>query len=144
MNIFVSLAISVAVLTAGSNVCADEHDAKNFITVATGTVPSSGDAKIQSVDRQLRTIEASCASTSRDAGIHDKLAKAHSLLHTSQSLLDLLTDFVHIANAQCKRLNDSTLISLYVLERNSGTSHKATVAKLSKNPGLLVTKWSNR
>ena len=144
MNIFASLAIFVALLTTWSSVLADEHDAKNFITVATGTDPSSGDAKINSVDRQLRAIEASCASTSRGAGIHDKLAKTHSLLRTSQPLLDLLTDFVHIASAQCKRLDDSTLISLYVLERNSGVSHTATVAKLSKNPGSLVTKWSSR
>lgn len=143
MNNFASLVISLALLTTWSSVRANDYDAENFITVATGTVPSPGDAKIKAVSRQLRAIEASCANTSRGAGIHDKLAMAHSLLRTSQPLLDLLTDFVHIANAQCKRFDDSTLISLYVLERNSGASHTATVAKLLRNPGPLVTKWRN-
>lgn len=65
------------------------------------------------------------------AGIHDKLAKAHSLLRVNQSLLELLSDFVRIANAQCRNIDDGTLISLYVLERNSGVSHSVTVARLS-------------
>jgi len=127
-----------------SNAFADEHDAKNFITVATGSVPSPGDSRIKTVDRQLSAIESSCAATSKGAGIHDKLAKAHSLLRVNQSLLELLSDFVRIANAQCRNIDDGTLISLYVLERNSGVSHSVTVARLSQSPSALVTKWSNR
>lgn len=144
MQISTALAFSVALLAPWSSVLANEHDAKNFITVATGSVPSLGDARIKIVDQQLNAIKSSCAATSTGAGIHDKLAKLHSLLQVNQSLLELLSDFVRIASAQCRNIDDSTLISLYVLERNSGASHSTTVTKLSKTPGTLLAKWKGR
>lgn len=144
MHSLPSLTVVATLLLSWMPAHADERDAKNFITVATGSVPSSGDARIKQVERQLETILTLCAKTSRGAGIHDKLAKAHSLLRTQQSLLELLADFVHVAGAQCKRIDDSALISLYVLERNSGATHAATVMRLMKNPDALIAKWSSR
>ena len=129
-----------ASLLVSSYAHADEHDARNFITVATGSVPSAGDSRIKSVERQLDAIQAYCGATSSGAGIHDKIAKAHSLLRTQQSLLELLSDFVRVASAQCDKIDSGTLISLYVLERNAGETHIGTVMRLAKNPRSLVAK----
>lgn len=123
---------------------ASEVDAKNFITIASGSVPSPTDPRIRTVERQLNLIDSTCASTSKGAGIHDKIGMAHSNLKVSQSLFELLNDFVSIASAQCNRIDDSSLLALYVLERNSGQSHIQTVARLKKNPGALIAKWSSR
>ena len=123
---------------------ADDTDAKNFITVVTGSVPLSGDSNIGAVSRQFEIIRDYCHSTSHGASIGDKIAKSHSLLKVQQSLLVLLSDFTRIARAQCSRVDDSTLLSLYVLERNSGASHRTTVEKLSRNPTALIAKWSSR
>jgi hypothetical protein len=131
----------LAFLVFASVAQANEGDARNFITMATDSVPSSSDPMIEVVSRQLETISYSCAGTSRGGLIVDKLTKAHSLLKVQQSLLVLLSDFVSIARAQCSRVDDITLISLYVLERNAGASHIATVAKLIKNPRSLIAKW---
>ena len=120
---------------------AADQDAKNFITIATGVVPSDGDARIPVVSRQLANIQASCDRTSRGAPIWDKLAKANSLVRYPESLLALLSDFVRVARASCSRLDDSTLISLYVLERNAGHSHAVVVNRLVTNPGALVQKY---
>lgn len=119
---------------------ASERDAKNLITVATGSLPSSNDPRIPIVELQLSTIQENCAS----AGFHDKLAKAHSLLTVKQSLLQVLADFVIVSRVQCAKLGDSTLVTLYVLERNAGASHSATINRLTKNPSALVAKWSAR
>ena len=116
---------------------ANEYDAKNFITVATGNVPSPSDPAIHSVARQLDLVQVNCASS----GIHDKLAKGHSLLTVRQSLLQLLADFVQVSRVQCSRIEDVTLISLYVLERNAGASHAATIGNLTRNAPSLVAKW---
>jgi hypothetical protein len=139
MTFLISVFVVVAPL-----VRADEIDAKNFITVATGIVPSSSDPRITVVNSQLEAIRASCATTSQGAAFHDKLAKGHSLLTVSQPLLGLLSDFVRITRAQCSRVADSALISLYVIERNDGVSHAATVATLIKNPMGVVSKWQSR
>ena len=120
---------------------ADDTDARNFITNATGSTTSQNDPRIAVVNRQLESIRSSCAQTSRGAAIHDKLVKAHSLLTTQQSLLVLLEDFVRVARAQCSRMDDSLLISLYVIERNSGSSHATTISRLIKDPGSLARKW---
>ena len=122
----------------------DSTDASNFITVATGSQPSPSDPRIAVVQSQLQTIQRYCASRSRGASITDKMAKSHSLLQVKQPLLALLTDFVRVARAQCSAVDDSTLLSLYVLERNSGAQHGSTIDRLSKNPGALVAKWSSR
>jgi hypothetical protein len=139
ITFLVSIFVAVAPL-----VHADEIDAKNFITVATGVVPSSSDPKITVVNNQLEAIRVSCATTSQGAAFHDKLGKGHSLLKVSQPLLGLLSDFVRITRAQCSRVADSALISLYVIERNDGVSHAATVATLIKNPMGIITKRQSR
>lgn len=143
-SISVSIAIFGASLVIISNAHADQDNAKNFIIIATGGTSSANDAKIKSVERQLDAIQGYCSATSSGAGIHDKLAKSHSLLKTKQSLLELLSDFVSIASAQCNKIDSGTLISLYVLERNSGEKHTATVMRLTKNPRALIAKWSAR
>lgn len=119
---------------------ANQDDAKNFITVATGSVPASDDLTIKTVERQLDLIQTYCVT----AGIHDKLAKGHSMLKVSQPLLGLLNDFVNIARMQCNKTDFVTLISLYALERNSGATHAASVNNLTKNPRALTAKWSAR
>lgn len=123
---------------------ADEYDAKNLITIATGSAPAASDSKIRVVMGQLESVQSSCSATRKGAGFHDKIAKSHSLLNVKQSLLLLLNDFVYVAKLQCANIDDSTLLTLYVLERNSGASHQATIAKLSKNPKQLIAKWSAR
>lgn len=122
---------------------AADQDAKNFITVATAVVPSDGDARIPVVSRQFADIQASCARTSRGGAIWDKLAKAHSLLRAPQSLLALLSDFVRVARASCSKLDDSTLISLYVIERNAGIDHAVVINPLVTNPEALVRKYGS-
>ena len=144
MRALCNLAVVVTLILPWKLVQADEHDARNFITVATGSVPSNDDPKLRLVERQLDAIQVFCATTSKGAAINDKLAKAHSLLRVQQSLVEMLADFVRVASAQCKRFDDGTLISLYVLERNSGATHLATMIRLTKNPDALVAKWSAR
>ena len=142
---FASLVIGVCVaLFVSRHAAADETDARNFLTVATGSVPSPNDPRVSIVQRQLEMIERYCAATSSGPGIHDKLAYAHSQLQVQQSQMAMLTDFVRIAKAQCSHVNSSTLVTLYVLERNSGTSHFATVEGLTKNPKGLLAKWKSR
>jgi hypothetical protein len=137
--------ISVAVLSGTQQaICADLGDARNFLTVATGGTSPSNDPRVLEVKRQLEAIESACSSTSRGAGPHDKLGKAHSMLDAKVPLLVLLADFTRIAAAQCGTFDDSSLLGLYVLERNSGRSHSSTVAALRSNPRALVAKWSNR
>lgn len=121
---------------------ADASDARNFLGVATGTVPSVNDPRIEVVAQQLESIHADCASSSHGAPIYDQLAFAHSELKVQQSLLGMLTDFVRIARAQCSKFDQATLVTLYLLERNSGASHGATVERLIKNPRPMVLKWS--
>lgn len=124
---------------------AAEHDAKNVLAIATGSTPNLDDPRISIVNRQLEAISNSCASTSsRGAGIHDKLTYAHSQLKVRQSLLVMLVDFVAIAHARCSSIDDSTLLGLYVLERNDGASHNSTVAKIIRNPKPLIAKWRSR
>lgn len=123
---------------------ADMGDARNFITVATGSTPSPNDPRVFEVQKQLEAIETACSRTSRGAGIHDKLGKGHSLLDAKVPLQVLLADFTRIAAAQCGNMDDSTLIALYVLERNSGRSHSSTVAALRNNPQALAAKWNSR
>lgn len=144
MRILCNFIIIGSLLLPWTTVRANERDARNFITVATGSVPSSSDPKIKVVEKQLDAIQAFCATTSKGAAIHDKLGKAHSLLRTQQSLLQLLADFVGVAKAQCRQIDDVTLITLYLLERNSGATHAATIMNLTKNPRALAAKWSSR
>lgn len=142
---FASLIIGFCVvLSVSPAAVADEADARNFLTVATGSVPSPKDARVSIVQRQLEAIERYCAATNSGAGIHDKLSYAHSQLRAQQSLIAMLTDFVRIAKAQCSQMNSASLVTLYVLERNSGTSHPATVEHLMKNPNGLLAKWKSR
>jgi hypothetical protein len=142
---FAGLAIGACVaLFVSRYAAADETDARNFLTVATGSVPSSNDPRISIVQRQLEMIERYCAATSSGPGIHDKLGYAHSQLQVQQSQMAMLADFVRIARAQCSQMNSSALVTLYVLERNSGTSHSATVERLTKNPKGLLAKWKSR
>ena len=138
-----ALVFSAALVTHMS-VRADDTDAKNFITIATSSVPSPSDSRIEVVNRQFEVIREYCRSTSRGASIGDKVAKSHSLLTVQQSLLAFLGDFVGVARAQCSHVDDSTLLSLYVLERNAGASHTSTIGRLTRNPGALVAKWSSR
>lgn len=126
------------------NVAADEADARNFLTIATGSTPSSNDPRISIVQRQLEMIEHYCAATSSGPGIHDQLGFAHSQLKVQQSLLTLLTDFVRIARAQCSQVSSTTLVTLYVLERNSGASHFSAIEGLMKNPKVLLARWKSR
>jgi len=141
-----SLAIGVCVALFFSQhaAAADETDARNFLTVATGSVPSANDPRIPLVQRQLEMIEHYCASTSSGPGIHDKLSYGHSQLRVQQSLMAMLTDFVKITRAQCANVDSTALVTLYVLERNSGTSHFTTVEGLVKNPKALLAKWKAR
>lgn len=140
----VSTFVVTVSLAAYVSVRADDTDAKNFLTIATGSVPSPGDSRIQVVSRQFEAIREYCRSTSRGASIGDMVAKSHSLLTAQQSLLMLLGDFVRVARVQCSRIDDSTLLSLYVLERNAGASHTSTIERLSRNPTALIAKWSSR
>lgn len=141
-NRIISLAICFYVATFF--VCsaqANEYDARNFLTVATGSVPSKNDPLVQTVQRQLEMAEYYCTVSNSGYSMHDRLAKAHSLLRVQQSLLELLVDFVRIAKSQCTKFDSGTLTSLYVLERDDGASHFATVERLIKNPQPLIAKW---
>jgi hypothetical protein len=124
---------------------ASETDAKNVLTVATGSVPSKNDPRIATIDEQLKAITRSCSATSSGAGIHDKLVKSYSDANSKNpSLLIVLSDFVGLANIQCKKFSDTMLLALYALEREEGATHSATIAKLKRNPSPLIAKWSSR
>lgn len=136
------LACAMATQTA---MAVTESDAKNFLTVATGRVASLNDPEVARVLRQLETIEDACARTSRGPGIHDKLGYSMSQVNSSgTSLLQMLADFIPVAKAQCGTIQDATLLAVYVLERNSGASHTATIKKLTTAPRPLIQKWSNK
>jgi hypothetical protein len=137
-------AVAIAAFGFAGAARADDGDARNFLTIATGSVADPGDPRIQVVRRQLDAITAACGGTSSGAGIHDKLGKGHSLMKTQQPLLQLLADFVRIAQAQCSAIDDTTLITIYVLERNAGAGHTATVNRVIANPKTLIAKWSRR
>ena len=142
---FATLIIGVCVaLFVPRDAAAAEADARNFLTVATGAIPSPNDPRVSIVQRQLEMIERYCAATSSGTGIHDTLSYAHSQLREQQSLMAMLTDFIRIARAQCSQVNSASLVTLYVLERNSGTAHFATVERLTKNPKGLLAKWKSR
>lgn len=123
---------------------ASEVDARNIITIATGSVPTEGDRRILTVAAQLQEIREFCIPSSSGGTVADKLAKSHSLLKVSQPLLPLLKDFVRVAAAQCSRFSDTMLMSLYVLERNDGAAHSTTVNRLVRDPNHLVKKWNSR
>jgi hypothetical protein len=143
-NSLVVMAVMAVCAGAQGVLAADAGDARNFLAVATGSVASSDDPRILEVHRQLELIEAACSRTSRGAGFHDKLGKGSSMVNAKVPLLVLLSDFTRIAAAQCGIVDDGTLISLYVLERNSGRSHASTVTALRNNPKAVIAKWSSR
>lgn len=122
---------------------AGEQDARNILTIATGVVPAPDDQRVVIVSNQLNTIAASCAPTG-SAGVHEKLAKANSMVRTKVNLLLLVSDFVTVAKAQCQRVDLSTLTALYVLEMNESGAHAGTISKLKSKPLALVAKWSRR
>ena len=139
-SISFSTQILVISFLFSSSVFADAYDARNFLTIATGSAASLSDPRIPIIERQLEMIQENCAS----GGIHDKIGKAHSLLTVPQSLLQLLTDFVRVSRAQCAKIDDTMLLSLYVLERNAGASHAITVSNLIKNAPSLLAKWRSK
>jgi hypothetical protein len=139
-----SITLTLTLILILSSAQAASPDAKNFITIATGVVASNSDTRIPMVNRQFSEIESYCARTSSGAAIWDKLAKGHSLMTTHQSLLLLLSDFVRVARASCSKFDDTTLISLYVLERNAGNDHTAVINRLITNPGALVRKYGSK
>lgn len=136
LSAVVALVVAAGTLPA----LAADANAKHFITNATGVVPSDSDPRIPAVSRQFEDIRISCVGTSSAVPIWDKLAKAHSMLTPSQPLLALLADFVRVARASCASVDDSTLLSLYVIERNAGQPHQAVINRLITNPGALIRK----
>lgn len=123
---------------------ADEIDAKNLLLNSSEISLSANDPRIAIVHSQLETIRSYCSTTSKGAPIHDKLAYSYSRLRVNQSLPVFISDFVRIALAQCSKVDDSTLLGIYVLERNDGASHNTTVAKIIRNPAPLIAKWRSR
>ena len=104
-----NLAIGVCVaLFFSHHAAANETDARNFLTVVTGSVPSANDPRISIVQRQFEMIEHYCATTNSGPGIHDKLGYGHSQLRVQHSLMAMLTDFVRIARAQCAQVDSTT------------------------------------
>ena len=140
----IRMLIPMLILVFATTIQADPAMAKNFITIAIGSVPTASDPLIAEVARKLDAVEGYCSSTSTGAHFGDKLAKVHSLLTVQQPLLGLLDAFVLIARAQCSRNSDTSLLTLYALERNSGTSHRAAVAAVSTRPEALMAKWRSR
>ena len=135
-----SFAVAVVLTLASAPSFAADTDAKNFITNSTGIVPTDSDPRIPVVSRQFADIRASCAGTSSSVAVWDKLAKAHTQLKVNQSLLALLADFVRVARASCSRIDDSTLIALYVIERNAGASHQTVINRLIADPAAILRK----
>ena len=108
-------------------------------------MPSQNDPRISIVEQQLNGITRSCSATSTGAGIHDKLVKLYSGMNSKNpSLLIILSDFVGLANIQCKKFSDTMLLALYALEREEGATHSATIAQLKRDPSPLIIKWSNK
>jgi hypothetical protein len=139
----VSLTLSLSLIGATPS-HAEERMARNLITVATGSVPENSDPRVLQVSRQLDRIEALCAVTSRGAEIGDKIAFSHSRLKVRQSIFTMLNGFEEIARNQCGSIDSATLLGLYVLERNEGSSHANTVHNVSRRPAPLIRKWSSR
>lgn len=123
---------------------AEERMARNLITVATGSVPENSDRRVLQVSRQLDRIGALCAATSRGAEIGDKVAFSHSRLKVRESIFSMLNGFEEIARNQCGSIDSATLLGLYVLERNEGSSHANTVHNVARRPAPLIRKWSSR
>ena len=137
-----ALMITLSAQAAGA---LDIGDARNFVTLASGRVVALDDPRVLEAQRQLELIERACARTSSGAGIHDKIAKTHSLADSGVSLSVMLADFTKVAAAQCGRFDDTTLLALYGLETSrGGKSHAAAIAAVRSNPRALVEKWSRR
>lgn len=135
---------SLSLLAGAPSAAANEHMAKNVITVTTGSIPNDSDPKIYYVSRQLDRIERSCAATSQGAEIGDKIAFAHSKLRVKQSIFSMLDGFESIAARQCGRIDNATLLGLYVLERNDGVSHAQAIKSIATRPDPIIRKWSSK
>jgi hypothetical protein len=129
---------------SGSLLAANETQAMYFLAMATGSVPLAQDPRVLEVSRQLDAVETACAASSTGAGFHDKLVKAHSLMHVQQSLTQMLSDFVPLTRAQCRTMSDVDLLTLYVLERNHGAPRIRTLRRLEADPTAVRNRWFKR
>lgn len=136
---------SLVLLAPGAYALVAEADAKNFLAVATGKIPSSNDPTIKVVESQLNAISKNCSSTSSGPSAHDQLFQAYTDSRVKNpSLLTTLNDFVGVTAVQCRKFSVSMLIALYFLERDDGATHEAALLKVTKSPEALISKWSKR
>jgi hypothetical protein len=132
-------------MTAGAQPTSLEL-AQAFVCAAKGKCLLRYDnPEVQAVHADLADLNNFCRNTKKGVvAISDRIAFANAKLDTFQNLMDLMHDFKPIAQAHCSSFSIDLMLNSYVLERNHGATHPATVAQLIKNPERLLKKWRGK
>lgn len=120
--------------------------AQAWVCVSTGEcqLPFSS-KRVQEAFVHLSEIETDCRLTSRGTTtINDRIGFARAFLDVFQDLNIMMLDFKSIAKKHCASISLDRMLNAYVIERNHGASHGATVAALLADPRRLVNKWRGK
>lgn len=123
----VKIAATVLLALLSSSAIADEV-ARQFASVAAGKVLSESDPKVVDADAVLKDIARSCRESTQV--VSDMLAKAQSMLKSSgvnQPLLPMAHGISYAATPNCGGVSVAEVVSVYVVTRKNGNSHKDSV-----------------